>query len=198
MNPAHVNTAQQIIGVARAAHAAVGEIAALLSYFELGHARAGSTRLAPESAPIAAVVHAAAVERLINAVLRLTDPRRDAAASLAPVFIALSDAATFADVAATGDGARLRSSAERWAALRDNPSLQLIREAWDATQARLLPRYDDVPPDAYDGFVASASEVLLVIADLAAGTGVASGELAPTVTARRAQADAYWTALTRA
>jgi hypothetical protein len=191
-----VNTTD-IVGTAQGAHGVIGELAALLSYLELGHARAGSTRLASDAAPIAAVVHAAAVERLVVAIVRLTDPRDGAPASLAPLFEALGDERTFDEIAAGGDGARLATAVKRWEALRENPSLVAIRTAADATHDRVLPRYDDVPPAIYEGFVTAAGEVMRTIADLAAGTGVANGEIAPTVTARRAQADAYWTALTR-
>jgi hypothetical protein len=192
-----VTTSHQIVDVARAAHGALGEIAALLSYLELGHARAGSTRIASDTAPIAAVVHAAAVERLVDTVVRLTDPRDGAAASLAPAFAALADSGTFAEIAANGDVERLGSAARRWQTLRDDASLAAVRAARDAARERLLARYDDVPPATYAGFVAAAGEVLRMIADLSAGSGVANGEIAPTLTARRAQADAYWTALTR-
>jgi hypothetical protein len=192
-----VNTAEHIVGVARAAHAALGEVAALLSYLELGHARAGSTRVASDAAPIAAFIHAASVERLVDVIVRLTDPRPDATASLAPVFAALAEPGTFAEVAAIGNGERLRAAVERWTTLREDASVAAVRAAWDATRGRLLPRYDDVPPAAYEGFVAAAGEVLRIIADLGAGSGIADGELGPTLTTRRAQADAYWTALTR-
>jgi hypothetical protein len=192
-----VNAAQHIVESARASHAALGELAALLSYLELGHARAGSSRIASDVAPIAAVVHAAAVGRLIDAVIHLTDPRPVATASLAPVFVALADEGTFGEIAAAGNADRLSTAVRRWDGLRDHASLTMIRAARQDARDRLFPRYDDVPPAVYDGFVKAANEVLRVMADLIAGCGVAEVEIGPTLTARRAQADAYWTGLTR-
>ncbi|HTI88143.1 MAG TPA: hypothetical protein VL966_16195 [Alphaproteobacteria bacterium] len=192
-----MNTAQQIVGFARASHATLGEIAALLSYLELGHARAGSARIASDLAPIAAVIHAAAVERLIDAVVRLTDPRADAPASLAPVFVALADGGTFDEVASGGNGERLGAAVKRWSALPEHASLTVMRAAWNAEREHLLPKYDEVPPAVYGGFVTAANEVLRVIVDLIAGCGIADVEIGPILTTRRAQADAYWTALTR-
>lgn len=171
------------------------EAIAIIEFLEAGNTPEAEAAFAHGNGHLPILIRKALMQRLLMSVMRMYDKPGTDRETLPRAFELLNSPAVYQAVCAQGDSLRLDAAIARWKLTQGDPVLTEMRAVRDYELAHTIPSEAGKVRPQTMGFFCVARQSIVLVEELAAGSGVASVsfEHARGIWAQRARA--YWARL---
>jgi hypothetical protein len=165
--------ADRVLEIAKLCYLDCDEAVGIVEFLEAGNRPEVSAAFEPGGGHVPNLITKAMTQRLLMSIMRMYDKPGSDRETLPRAFDLLRDTEVFDAIRIRGDEMRLNEAIRRWKILDNDPTLREMRSIRDYEFAHNIPSMADKSTPRRMNFFRVVQETIILVEDLAAGTGIA-------------------------